>query len=154
MFNCRYGDGYILLGFEAGYVIAISTHIKEVGQELFQIKNHRDSLNDMSINTVTNKVVTCGDNNLKIHDLFNLEETEKIITVTGEAGVNMVSWSADGSMLAAVTHNSNILIYLANIPKLTSVYANKIAMLVSLSEISICTYSLDKVKDTFERLCL
>lgn len=57
-----FGDGYILLGFNAGYFIAISTHIKEVGQELFQIKNHKNTLTDISICTATGKAASCGDN--------------------------------------------------------------------------------------------
>lgn len=134
-----------MLGFEAGYITAISTHIKEVGQELFQVKNHRDSLNDLAINHLTGKVVTCGDNNLKIHSIQNIEETDKVITVTGETGVNLVSWSADGSMLATVTHSANVLIYLAQIPKLTSVCGNRVAVLASLTEVAVYMYTLDKV---------
>ena len=141
----RYGDGYILVGFEGGYFISISTHIKEVGQELFQVKNHRDSLNDIALNLITGKVATCGDNAIKIHSLQNLEETEKVITVTGEAGVNSVEWSADGTMIAAVTHSGNVLIYLAEIPKLISVCGNRIALLSSLTEVIVYLYTLDKV---------
>ncbi|XP_014214190.1 WD repeat-containing protein 19 [Copidosoma floridanum] len=141
-----YGDGYILLGFEAGYISAISTHIKEVGQELFQVKNHRDSLNDIDVNQAIGKVVTCGDNNLKIHNLQNCEETEKVITVSGETGVSLVSWSMDGSMLAAVTHSGNVLIYLARIPKLMSVCGNRIAVLASLTEVAVYLYTLDKTQ--------
>jgi WD repeat-containing protein 19 len=59
---CRFGDGYILLGFSAGFFVAISTHIKEVGQELFQAKNHRTSLNDIAVCTRLGKVASCGDN--------------------------------------------------------------------------------------------
>ena len=116
------------------------------------MKNHRDSLNDLAINQITGKVVTCGDNNLKIHSLQNLEETEKVITVSGETGVSQVSWSADGSMLAAVTHSGNVLIYLAQIPKLISVCGNKIAVLASLTEVAVYMYTLDKV--SFLILCV
>lgn len=141
----RYGDGYILIGFEAGYLIAISTHVKEVGQELLQTKNHRDCLSDIALNTTIGKVVSCGDNNLKIHNLRNIEEVEKIITVAGEAAVSKTEWSADGSMIAAVTHSGNVVIYLVEIPRLTSVCGNKIAILSSLSEVFVYSYMTDKV---------
>lgn len=57
-----YGDGYILIGFAAGYFISISTHIKEVGQELFQIRNHKNSLSDIAISPTIGKAASCGDN--------------------------------------------------------------------------------------------
>lgn len=57
-----FGDGYILLGFSQGHVVAISTHPKEVGQELWQIKNHRDSLTSIAVSSVLEQVASCGDN--------------------------------------------------------------------------------------------
>ncbi|XP_017879178.1 WD repeat-containing protein 19 isoform X2 [Ceratina calcarata] len=142
-----YGDGYILVGFETGYFTAISTHIKEVGQELFQVKNHRDSLTDLAINQVIGKIVTCGDNTIKIHNLQNLEETEKLITISeGDGGISTVEWSMDGTMLAAVTCSGNVLVYLIQIPKLTSIYGNRIALLTSLTEVTVHLCTLDKEK--------
>ncbi|XP_066602951.1 WD repeat-containing protein 19 [Prorops nasuta] len=141
-----YGDGYILVGFEAGYFIAISTHIKEVGHELFQIKNHRDCLTDVALCHITGKVVTCGDNTLKIHSLQNLEETEKVIHLPGETGISKVEWSTDGTMLAAVTHAGNVFVYLVEIPKLTSACGNRIALLTSLMEATVHICTLDKEK--------
>lgn len=141
----RYGDGYILVGFQTGYFTAISTHIKEVGQELFQVKNHKDSLTDLAISQVIGKIATCGDNNIKIHNLQNLEETEKLITINGETGISTIEWSMDGTMIATVTYSGNILVYLIQIPKLFSVYGNRIALLTSLTEVTIYLYTLDKV---------
>jgi len=146
----RYGDGYILVGFEAGFFIAISTHIKEVGQELFQVKNHKDSLTDIALNQMAGKVATCGDNVLKVHSLQNLEETEMMISVTGENGISSIEWSTDGTMLAVVTYVGNILIYLIEIPKLTSVCGNRIAMLTSLMEVMIHVCTLDKVSSHYD----
>lgn len=57
-----FGDGYILVGFSAGFLIAISTHIKEVGQELFQVRNHKHSLTNIAICPAISKVGSCGDN--------------------------------------------------------------------------------------------
>lgn len=57
-----FGDGYILIGFTGGYCIAISTHLKEIGQELFQIRNHRDKVTSIAINSVLNRAACAGDN--------------------------------------------------------------------------------------------
>lgn len=58
----RYGDGYILIGFSHGYLVVISTHIREIGQELYQARNHKDSLNSVAISSVLNRAASCGDN--------------------------------------------------------------------------------------------
>lgn len=57
-----FGDGYIMIGFTAGICIAISTHLKEIGQELFQINNHKDQISSISISPALNQVACSGDN--------------------------------------------------------------------------------------------
>lgn len=58
----RYGDGYIMIGFSQGYFVVISTHIREIGQELFQAHNHKDNLTSIAISQSLNKAASCGDN--------------------------------------------------------------------------------------------
>lgn len=99
----------------------------------------------MAISQVIGKIATCGDNTIKIHSMQNLEETEQLITISGETGINKVEWSMDGSMIAAVTYTGNVLVYLIQIPKLFSVCGNKIALLTSLTEVTVHLYMLDKV---------
>lgn len=64
---CRYGDGYILIGFSHGYFVVISTHIREIGYELYQAHNHKDCLNSVAISTALNKAASCGDNRYAKH---------------------------------------------------------------------------------------
>ena len=97
------------------------------------------------MNITANKLVTCGDVELKIHSLRNLEEVEKVITINEEDKVKKVSWSTDGSMLAVTTDNGNILVYLTEVARLSSVYRKKIAILSSLNEVSIFSQGSEKV---------
>nr|CAI5868921.1 unnamed protein product [Callosobruchus analis] len=141
-----YGDGYILIGFSNGYFISISTHIKEVGQELFQIRNHKNSLTDITINNVIGKAASCGDNTVKIHDLSNLKETSTVLNLSHEAGVDQIRWSNDGQLLAVCTKGGSLNVYVSYMPLLTSVCPPRIAMLSSLTEVSLYNYTSDKSK--------
>lgn len=107
-------------------------------------------MTDIALSQVVGKVATCGDNTLKVHSLQNLEETETMITINNENGISSIEWSTDGTMLAVVTYVGNILIYLIEIPKLTSVCGNRIALLTSLMEVTVHFYTLDKVRSTMQ----
>lgn len=56
-----FGDGYILLGFSNGHVVAISTHPRDVGQELWQVKNHKEELTGLAYCPSLDIVASCGD---------------------------------------------------------------------------------------------
>ncbi|KAK7874235.1 hypothetical protein R5R35_006274 [Gryllus longicercus] len=138
-----FGDGYILLGFSAGYFVAISTHIKEVGQELFQVKNHRDSLTDIALSTKLNKVASCGDNMVKIHDMNNLQETSSVLTLDDESSVVHLAWSEDGQLLAVASQTGSVHVYLSQLPLVTSVCGTQIAVLSSLTELTLFSFDLE-----------
>lgn len=141
-----FGDGYILLGFSQGHVVAISTHAREVGQELWQVKNHRDSLSSIAISKELELVASCGDNNVKIHSMSNLQETVKILTLPDQAGLRHIGWSADGQLLAVTSTQGAISVF---VTKLQSIYATsppRIALLSSLAEVAIYHYSPEKTK--------
>ncbi|XP_067137635.1 WD repeat-containing protein 19 [Centruroides vittatus] len=132
-----YGDGYILLGFTNGYFIVISTHIKEIGQELFQIRCHKDNLSHMATCLPNNKVASCGDNTIKIYDLNDLQEVESIITVDDERGLEWMEWTDDGQLLAVTGTGNALHVYLTKLPVLGDSYGTKIAHLTSLLEVTI-----------------
>ncbi|KAK5643690.1 hypothetical protein RI129_007535 [Pyrocoelia pectoralis] len=141
-----FGDGYILIGFTGGYFIAISTHIKEVGQELFQVKNHKNNLTGIAMCNAIGKVASCGDNTVKIHDITNLNETSSVLALTQESGIEQIGWSIDGQLLAVGTRNGSLNVYVSDMPILSAVCGSKIAILSSLTEVTLYTFKTDKTK--------
>uniref|UniRef100_A0A182PEV0 Uncharacterized protein n=1 Tax=Anopheles epiroticus TaxID=199890 RepID=A0A182PEV0_9DIPT len=141
-----FADGYILLGFSLGHVVAISTHPREVGQELWQVKNHRDSLNSIAVCKELELIASCGDNNVKIHSMTNLQETVKILSLPDQAALKHVEWSADGQLLGVTTSQGAICVFVTKLHALYAVAPPRIALLSSLAEIAIYHYTADRQK--------
>ncbi|XP_046667542.1 WD repeat-containing protein 19 [Homalodisca vitripennis] len=139
-----FGDGYVLLGFSGGYFVAISTHIKEVGQELFQAKNHRDCLTDIAVSHSLAKVVSCGDNTVKIHEMASLQDTPSVVSLDQE--VERMDYSADGQLLAVATRGGSISVFLSKLPMLAAAYNSRVALLSSLTQITVYQLPFDKGK--------
>lgn len=51
-----------MIGFTSGTFVVISTYIREIGQEIFQARDHKDSLTSIAVSQTLNKAATCGDN--------------------------------------------------------------------------------------------
>ncbi|XP_026990682.2 WD repeat-containing protein 19 [Tachysurus fulvidraco] len=133
-----YGDGYIMIGFSHGYFVVISTHIREIGQELFQAHNHKDSLNSIAISQAINKAASCGDNCVKIHDLTDLKEMDAIVTLDEETkGLDQICWTDDGQLLAVSSQQGRLHVYLTKLPILGHSCGTRIAYLTSLLEVTI-----------------
>eukprot|EP00112_Aurelia_sp_Birch-Aquarium-sp1_P003286 Seg1365.4 transcript_id=Seg1365.4/GoldUCD/mRNA.D3Y31 product="WD repeat-containing protein 19" protein_id=Seg1365.4/GoldUCD/D3Y31 len=133
-----FGDGYIMIGFSAGYLVVISTHMKEIGQELFQTRDHKDSLKDIAISLSFKKAASCGDNCVKIHDLTDMKEIYAIITLDDAGGqLDKMEWTEDGQLLAVSTEKGAIHVYLTKLPILGDAFGTKIAYLTSLREVTV-----------------
>lgn len=59
-----HNEGQILLGFSNGMFIVISTYYKELGQELTQVKAHKESLTSLCVCMTSKKLATCSENTL------------------------------------------------------------------------------------------
>ncbi|KAK9508924.1 hypothetical protein O3M35_006365 [Rhynocoris fuscipes] len=130
-----FGEGQILVGFSAGYLIAISTKIRELGQELFQIKNHHVRLCHLSVCHQANYVATCGDNNVKVHNLNNLSEVKAVMSLSQET--SRVEWSQDGQLMCVATNGGLAVVYLATVVSLHAVCSNTVALLTSLNHVQV-----------------
>ncbi|KZS07049.1 Outer segment 6 [Daphnia magna] len=142
-----FGDGYILIGFSGGYCIAISTHVKEIGQELFQIRNHRDMISSISVCPLLNRAACAGDNNARIYDLLDLKESVSVISVEQENRIDCCAWSNDGRLLAITGSSGNVYIYLTRLNMLASVWQpyGTIAVLTSLKEVTVYDAALKAI---------
>ncbi|PIK59917.1 putative WD repeat-containing protein 19-like, partial [Apostichopus japonicus] len=133
-----YGDGYIMIGFSSGFFVVISTHRKEIGQELFQARNHKDSLTGIAISLSLNKAASCGDNTVRIHDLSELKEIYSIITIEDATkGLGGLSWTEDGQLLAVSTQQGSLHVFLTKLPILGDACGTRLAYLTSLLEVTV-----------------
>ncbi|KAE9315896.1 hypothetical protein PF008_g19145 [Phytophthora fragariae] len=69
-----FGNGYIIAGFSSGYVVIISTHLNEIGQEQYCAKFHEHSLREIVYNEANGTVATCGDNCIKVVRMSDWKE--------------------------------------------------------------------------------
>ncbi|KAI1887644.1 hypothetical protein AGOR_G00192430 [Albula goreensis] len=133
-----YGDGYIMIGFSQGYFVVISTHIREIGQELFQAHNHKDSLTSIAISQSLNKAASCGDSCIKIHDLTELKEMYAIVNLDDETkGLDQLSWTDDGQLLAISSQRGTLHVFLTKLPILGDTCGTRVAYLTSLLEVTV-----------------
>lgn len=133
-----FGDGYIMIGFSSGYLVVISTHLKEIGQELFQTRDHKDELTDIEISHSLKMAASCGDNIIKIHDLSDMKEIYAIVTVDDARGsLDKIKWTEDGQLLALSTAKGAVHVYLTKLPILGSAHITRLAYLTSLREITV-----------------
>ncbi|KAK2489183.1 hypothetical protein MC885_016782, partial [Smutsia gigantea] len=133
-----YGDGYIMIGFSRGIFVVISTHIQEIGQEIFQAHDHKDSLTSIAVSQTLNKAATCGDSCIKIHDLAELKDMYAIINLDDEnKGLGTLSWTDDGQLLALSTQRGSLHVFLTKLPILGDTCSTRIAYLTSLLEVTV-----------------
>ncbi|GAB9469569.1 hypothetical protein Gpo141_00006844 [Globisporangium polare] len=102
-----FGNGYIIAGFSSGYVVIISTHLNEIGQEQYCAKFHEHSLREIVYNEVNGTVATCGDNCIKVVRMSDWKEiaveyleSEPTSSTTSSSSSSSGSGPPSGSSLA------------------------------------------------------
>lgn len=138
-----FGEGRLLMGFASGFFVVVSTDLKQIGQELFQARNHKVRLNDIICSTTLNKAATCGDNCIKIHDLADLTDVFAIITLDEDRGMlDQLQWSDDGQLLSISTQSGTVHSYLTRLPMLGAANGQRLVYLSSLQELSFSNLAL------------
>ncbi|KAI9017068.1 WD repeat-containing protein 19 [Gaertneriomyces semiglobifer] len=132
-----YGDGYILVGFNTGYLAAITTNAAEFGKEVFSTKNHKGGLAGIAISSVMSKAVSCGDDSLKVLELTDLKDVYAVETIDDDNPADRVDWSDDGQFLTVSTVGGSIYTYLVYMPTLGAAWGTRVAHLLDLMEVSL-----------------
>jgi WD40 repeat protein len=108
-----FGNGYIIAGFSSGYVVIISTHLNEIGQEQYCAKFHEHSLREIAFNEENGTVATCGDNCIKVVRMSDWKEIaveylepEAATTSSGSGTTPTASSTAGQPSTASITATS------------------------------------------------
>ncbi|CAM9233510.1 unnamed protein product [Chrysoparadoxa australica] len=134
-----FGDGFMLLGFSEGYLVVISTHVDEIGEECFSGQFHVDGLLTMAYSPVLGRVASAGRDGVKVVDLKVYQEIEEdCIPMSSEDGrICDLAWSPDGQILTVATKKGEVFNFLAHMPTVHASYGTQVAYLSSLREICI-----------------
>ncbi|CAK84014.1 unnamed protein product (macronuclear) [Paramecium tetraurelia] len=122
-----FGDGYLVIGFSEGYVAHISTHRKEIKDEV-QSEKLLKSVDAMCTNDSLYKLAVAGDGCIKMK--YQLRKLNYPMIV-------VVVWSQNGQILVVSTEKGCLFGFQTSIPTLTASYASMIALQQSFTEISI-----------------
>eukprot|EP00931_Biecheleriopsis_adriatica_P005604 TRINITY_DN107098_c0_g1_i1.p1 TRINITY_DN107098_c0_g1~~TRINITY_DN107098_c0_g1_i1.p1 ORF type:complete len:1382 (+),score=320.21 TRINITY_DN107098_c0_g1_i1:79-4224(+) len=133
-----FGDGYLVVGFSQGFIVIISSQMREISEELSSVKYHRNSLDTLCCSKVSGKIASAGDDGVKIISMKDWSEirSEKI-QIRPEAKVTQMHWSDDGELLSFCTEAGWVYCYLAKLTALSATCNTRLAYLTSLREMTV-----------------
>lgn len=143
MKHCWFDDGHIMLGFSEGFLVVISTLLKEIGEELFSARYHHSTLRDISYSRQLKCAACAGDGGVKIVDFSKgFDMVQKPEEVKLEHGgisekCTRTGWSPDGQILTVACTSGSIHGYLAKMQIVNASYKSQVAYLSSLKEVSV-----------------
>jgi WD repeat-containing protein 19 len=137
-----FGDGYLICGFAAGNVTVVSTHLKEIGNEVSMLKSHRDQLNALCVNKAISKGCAIGDNMVRVFDLddrleLKEDKSEKYEFDSEFGALSQCAWTEDGQILTIASRNGAVYGFVTRIPVLSASYGHHLAYFSSLREICV-----------------
>lgn len=135
---CWFGDGYLVVGFSLGYVVIISSQMREISEELSSVKHHQNALEYLCCSKASGKIAAAGDDGIKIISMKDWKEIKsERIQIRPEARVTHMFWSEDGELLSFCTDAGSVFCYLAKLQALSATCSNRLAYLTSLREVTI-----------------
>mmetsp|Transcript_128986 Transcript_128986/g.223824 ORF Transcript_128986/g.223824 Transcript_128986/m.223824 type:complete len:1375 (+) Transcript_128986:101-4225(+) len=135
---CWFGDGYLVVGFSLGYIVIISSQMREISEELSSVKYHQNSLDCLCCSKKAGKIASAGDDGIRIISMKDWKEVKsERIQIRPEARVTHMYWSEDGELLSFCTDAGWVYCYLAKLSALSATCNTRLAYLTSLREMTI-----------------
>ena len=134
-----FGDGYVVVGFTEGWVAHISTHLKELKEEVSSERIFQITLDAICTNDVLYKLACAGENMIKFFNLTTWKEikSERIELPKNAGKVSKLQWVSNGQVLVVTTQNGHLYGFLTSSPSLYSTNNNVTSLLTSFTEISL-----------------
>lgn len=135
---CWFGDGHLVVGFSLGYIVIVSSQLRDMSEELSSLKYHQNSLDCLCANKLAGKVASAGDDGIRFVSMKDYKEVKSDrIQVRPESRVTSMHWSDDGELLSFCTEAGWVYCYLAKIQALSASCNTRLAYLTSLREMTI-----------------
>lgn len=131
-----YNDGYMIVGFEKGFIVCISAHPSEMGQEIFSVAEYKTYLAAVAANQPFGKILTVGDHQIKVREMRELSDIFVIMEVDTEKDLSQVECSPDGQLVAVASRGGGVCTYLTKMPSMGAAYGDTMAILSSLNQIT------------------
>jgi WD repeat-containing protein 19 len=131
----------MLLGFSEGYVVIISTHEKEMGEELFSSgKLLREALCDVAVSSRAGRAACAGGSSIRLIDTQSWRELrgEQAAVDPALGAIDRLAWSSDGQVLSASTRSGAVVSFLARLRPLLASSGSRLAYASSLKELQVC----------------
>ena len=137
-----FGDGYIALGFESGYLVVMSSKQQQMSEELFSQRLHEGRLSAMALSPLLQRGATCSGNTIKVVDFadeYRELPEESVVLDYDQGQLEQMAWTVDGQILTVSSSSGCVYSFLACLPVLAEAHGTRYIYLTSLLELSVCS---------------
>uniref|UniRef100_A0A8R1I9R3 WD_REPEATS_REGION domain-containing protein n=1 Tax=Caenorhabditis japonica TaxID=281687 RepID=A0A8R1I9R3_CAEJA len=137
-----FNDGYILIGFDRGYIISISAHRNEIGSEINSFLEFRTQLAAIAVSSSFNKLLTLGDGMLKVRDLEDISNVSMMTeidpnTYTKPPDLASIDITEDGQLVAVSSVVGVLSCFVTKMPSLAASYMTSVCYLTNLTQVTV-----------------
>jgi len=138
-----FGDGYILVAFRSGRVVAVSTLKHEISEEVYS-ERLLEVCTTISSSPAYGRIAVGGSNSVRILETSGptfAENKTDAIDLQPDQIVQQVGWTQDGQVLTVALTNGLIMSFLSTLPVVFDYQSSKVIYLTSLQEMTLVDMS-------------